>query len=167
MARWDATIPERIKGKHPIGRRSTKTVQTNSGPSHSACQSKNQAMRSKELFVELRSGEGYQNISAALTVPKNTLASIILKGKKFGTNKTLPGAGCPAKLSNQGRRYLVREVTNVHSDRAPEFVCGDGRTFQKDNHLCSTPPIRPDSPLGVCQKESKRLSDHVKQDSLV
>jgi hypothetical protein len=21
-----------------------------------------------------------------------------------------------------------------HSDRAPEFLCGDGRTFQKDNH---------------------------------
>uniref|UniRef100_A0A8C7G338 Ubinuclein 2b n=2 Tax=Oncorhynchus kisutch TaxID=8019 RepID=A0A8C7G338_ONCKI len=29
-----------------------------------------------------------------------------------------------------------------HSDRAPELLCGDGRTFQ-DNHLCSTLPIRP------------------------
>ena len=53
-------------------------------------------MRSKELSVELRdrivsrlrSGEGYQNISAALKVPKNTVASIILKWKKFGTVKT-------------------------------------------------------------------------------
>jgi hypothetical protein len=27
--------------------------------------------------------------------------------------------------------------------RAPEFLCGDGRTFQKDNHFFSTPPIRP------------------------
>ena len=44
-------------------------------------------MRSKDLSVELRvrivlrqrSGEGYQNISAALKVPKNTVASIILK----------------------------------------------------------------------------------------
>ena len=26
---------------------------------------------------------------------------------------------------------------------ASEFLCGDGRTFQKDNHPCSTPPIRP------------------------
>jgi hypothetical protein len=42
----------------------------------SACQSKNQAMRSKELYVELRdrivsrhrSGERYQNISAPLKV---------------------------------------------------------------------------------------------------
>ena len=47
-------------------------------------------MRSKELFVEHRdrivsrhrSGEGYQNISAALKVLKNTVA-IILKWKKF------------------------------------------------------------------------------------
>jgi hypothetical protein len=29
-----------------------------------------------------------------------------------------------------------------HSDRAAEFLC-DGKTFQKDNQLCSTPPIRP------------------------
>ena len=43
-------------------------------------------MRSKELFVELpdkivsryRSGEGYQNISAALKVPKNTVAQSFL-----------------------------------------------------------------------------------------
>jgi transposase len=77
-------------------------------------------MRSKELSVEHqdrfvsrhRSGEGYQNISsAALKVPKNTVASIVLKWKKFGTTKTLPRAGCPAKLSNRGRRALVREVT--------------------------------------------------------
>ena len=76
-------------------------------------------MRSKELSVELRhrivsshrSGEGYQKMSAVLKVPKNTVASIILKRKKFGTTKTLPRAGCPAKLSDQGRRTLVREVT--------------------------------------------------------
>jgi hypothetical protein len=52
-------------------------------------------MRLKELSVELRdrimskhrSGGGYQNISSALKVPKNTVASIILKLKKFGTTK--------------------------------------------------------------------------------
>ena len=85
----------------------------------SACQSKNQAMKLKELSVELRnrivlrhrSGEGYQNISAALKVPKNTVASIILKWKNFGTTKALPRAGPPAKLSNQGRRALFREIT--------------------------------------------------------
>ena len=57
------------------------------------------------------SGEGYHNISAALKVPKNTVDSILLKWKKFGTTGTLPRAGRPAKLSNRGRRALVREVT--------------------------------------------------------
>ena len=71
------------------------------------------------MSVELRdkvvsrhkSGEGYQNISAALKVPKNTVATILLKWKKFGTTKTLPRAGRSDKLSNRGRRALVREVT--------------------------------------------------------
>ena len=70
-----------------------------------------------------RSGEGYQNISAVLKVPKSTVASIILKWKMFGTTKTLPRAGRPGKLSNQGRRALVREVTKnpMVTDRAPEM----------------------------------------------
>jgi transposase len=75
--------------------------------------------RLKELSVQLqdrivlrhRSGEGYQSISAALKVPKNTVASINLKWKKFGTTNNLPRAGRPSKLSNQRKRALVREVT--------------------------------------------------------
>ena len=59
-----------------------------------------------------RSGEGHQKMSAALKVPNNTLASNILKWKKFGTTKTTSRAGCLAKLSNLGRRALVSEVTN-------------------------------------------------------
>jgi hypothetical protein len=50
-------------------------------------------------------------MSAALSVPKNTVVSTILKWKEFGTTKTLPRAGCLTKLSNQGRRAMVREVT--------------------------------------------------------
>ena len=57
-----------------------------------------------------RSGEGYQNISAALKVPKNTVDSTILKWNKLGTTKTLPRAGRPAKLSYRGRNVFVREV---------------------------------------------------------
>ena len=65
-----------------------------------ACQSKNQAIRSKELSVELRdrivsshrSREGYRKMSAALKVPKNTVASIIFKWMMFGTPKTQPRA---------------------------------------------------------------------------
>ena len=76
-------------------------------------------MRSKELSIEIRdrivsrhrSGEGYQKTFAVLKVPKNTVASIILKWKKFGTTKTFPRAGRPAELSNRGRKALVREVT--------------------------------------------------------
>ncbi len=51
-----------------------------------------------------------KTISAALKVPKSTVASIILKWKTFGTTRTLPRAGRPAKLSYRGRRALVREV---------------------------------------------------------
>ncbi len=75
-------------------------------------------MRSKKQPEELRdrlvarhrSGQGYKNISAALKVPKSTVASIILKWKTFGMTRTLPRAGRPAKLSYRGRRALVREV---------------------------------------------------------
>ena len=100
----------------------------------SACQSKNQAMRSEELSVELRdrivsrhrSREGYNHISETLKIPTNTVASIILKWKKFGTTKTLPRDGRPAKLRNRERRALAREVTKknpmVNSDRALEMT---------------------------------------------
>ena len=52
-------------------------------------------MRSKELPEELRdrivsrhrSGEGYKKDSAPLKVPKTTVASIIVKWKKFGTTR--------------------------------------------------------------------------------
>jgi transposase len=78
-------------------------------------------MRSYELSIELRDrigsrhrfGEGYQKVSAALKLPKNTEASIILKWNKFGATNTLPRAGHPAKLRNRGRRALLREVTKT------------------------------------------------------
>jgi hypothetical protein len=75
--------------------------------------SKNKAMRSKELSVELwdrivsryRSGEGKQKISAALKVPKKTGASINIKWK-LGTTKTVLRAGRPGKLSNRATRAI-------------------------------------------------------------
>ena len=68
----------------------------------------------KELSVELRerivsrhrSGERYQNISAALKVPKNTVASIILKWKTVGTTKTLPRAGPPGQTEQLGEKGI-------------------------------------------------------------
>ena len=59
-----------------------------------------------------RSGEGYQKVSAALKVPKKTVFFIILKWKKSGTTKTLPRAGRPAKLSNQGGKGLGQRGDN-------------------------------------------------------
>ena len=54
-------------------------------------------------------------ITAALKIPKNTVASIILKWKKFGTTKALPRAG--------QRRALIREVIKnqmvTQSSRVP------------------------------------------------
>ncbi|KAI3360662.1 hypothetical protein L3Q82_002524 [Scortum barcoo] len=44
-------------------------------------------------------------------VPMSTVASIIHKWKKFRTTRTLPRAGRPSKLSDRGKRALVREVT--------------------------------------------------------
>ncbi|KAI3361861.1 hypothetical protein L3Q82_001983 [Scortum barcoo] len=41
----------------------------------------------------------------------STVASIIHKWKKFRTTRTLPRAGRPSKLSDRGKRALVREVT--------------------------------------------------------
>uniref|UniRef100_A0A3B4YLX4 Centrin-3-like n=2 Tax=Seriola lalandi dorsalis TaxID=1841481 RepID=A0A3B4YLX4_SERLL len=80
---------------------------------------KHQAIKSEELSVDLRdkivarhkSGQGYKTISKALSVPRSTVASIIVKWKKFGTTRTLPRVGRPAKLSNRARRALVRQVT--------------------------------------------------------
>ncbi|KAG2458226.1 TCB1 transposase, partial [Polypterus senegalus] len=76
-------------------------------------------MKSKELSVDLqdrivsrhKSGIVYKKISASLQVPMSTVASIIHKWKKFETIRTLPRAGRPSKLSDRGRRALVREVT--------------------------------------------------------
>ena len=138
-------------------------------------------MRSKELSVELRdgimsrhrSGEGYQNISAALKVPKNTVASIILKWKKFGTTKTLPRAGHLAKLSNRGRRALVREVTKNQmitltelqrssvEMREPSRRTTISAALHQSGVYCRVARRKPllskrnDSLLGICQKAPK------------
>ena len=106
-------------------------------------------MRLKDLAVELRdrivsrhrSGGGCKNITAALKVTKYTVASVVLKLKKFGT--TLPlFLQLFLELAAQPNSNMMRSAIG-HSDIAPEFLCRDGRTFQKDNDLCSTPLIRP------------------------
>ena len=114
-----------------------------------------------------RSGEGHQNISAALKVYKNTVASIILKWKKFGTTKTLPRAGHLAKLSSRGRRTLVREVTkNRWSSTISAALHQSGlygrvarrKTLLSKRHMTAR--------LEFVKKHIKD-SDHEKQESLV
>ena len=76
-------------------------------PSHevkwSACRAQRQDCAEAQIW-------GRQKKPATLKVPESTVASIIYKWKKFGTTRTLPRAGRPAKLNNQGRRILVRKV---------------------------------------------------------
>ena len=63
------------------------------------------------------------NISAALKTFMNTESSTILKWKN---------------VEQSGEKGLGEggdQEPDGHSDRAPEFLCGDGRTFQKDNHV--------------------------------
>ncbi len=106
-------------------------------PYSSQCMSEQmRIMRSKELPEELRDlwqGTDLAKVtkknSAALKVPKSTVASIILKWKRFGTTRTLPRAGRPAKLSYRGRSLGERgkEEPKDHCGWAPEMHSGDGR----------------------------------------
>ena len=97
-------------------------------------------------------------MSASLKVPKNTVASIMLKWKKFGTTKTLPGAGRPAKTAQSWEKGLGEgsdQKPNVHSDRAPALQQSGvyGRVARRKPLFSK----RHDNPLGVCQKAPKGL----------
>ena len=48
-----------------------------------------------------KSGDGYQKISKALSMPRSTVKSIIKKWKVFGTTQTLPGSGRHSKLDER------------------------------------------------------------------
>ncbi len=123
-------------------------------PYSSQCMSeKMRIMRSKELPEELRdrivarhrSGQGYKKISAALNVPKSTVASIILKWKTFGTTRTLPRAGRQAKLSYRGRRALVREVKKNPKITVAELQ----RCIREMEESCrSQPSLQPSTSRG-------------------
>jgi hypothetical protein len=124
-------------------------------------------------------------MSAALKVPKNRVYSIVLKWKKFGTTKTLPRAGHPAKLSNQGEKGLCQggdqepmiTLTELQSSPVAMGNLPEGQPslqhFTNQAFMVEWPDQSHssekahDSPLGVCQEAPKGLSDHEKQDSLV
>ena len=49
---------------------------------------------------------------------------------------------CPGGWSHTVSQVKKLDVEVLGWCGYTEFLCGDERTFQKDNHLCSTPPIR-------------------------
>lgn len=55
----------------------------------------------KGLYKDTNLGRGQKKNSAALKVPRSTVASIILEWKKMEP-QTLPRSGCPPKLTSQG-----------------------------------------------------------------
>ena len=99
--------------------------------------------------------------------PKNTVATIILKWKKFGKTKTLPRAGRPAKLSNRRRRALVTEVTKNPMVTLTELQSACVEMGEPSRRTTISAALHQsglygrvahDSPLGVCQKAPKGLS---------
>jgi hypothetical protein len=121
-------------------------------------------------------------MSTSLKVPKNTVASIILKWKKFGTTKTLPRAVCPTKLSNRGRRALIREVsknpmvtlTELPSSSVEMGEPSRGTTISAALHqsglygrLARQKPLLSKRHMTSHLEFAKGLSGHEKQDSLV
>jgi hypothetical protein len=58
-----------------------------------------------------RSGKGYPNISAALKVPRTQWPLSFLNGRSLEPPRLFLQLGRSAKLTNRGRRTLVREVT--------------------------------------------------------
>ena len=54
-----------------------------------------------KVFERHRSGDGYKNISKALSIPWSTIKTIIKKWKAYGTIKTLPRSGRPSKLDDK------------------------------------------------------------------
>ena len=130
------------------------------------------------------SSEGYQKMSAALTFPKNTVASITHEWKKFGTTKTLPRAGRLAKLRNRRRRAMVREVTRNPMVTLTELQSSSvemGEPSRRTVISAALPQsglygrVARRKPLSrrhmtPCMEFAKRHlkgSDHEKQDSLV
>jgi hypothetical protein len=83
----------------------------------------------------------YQNISASLKVPKNTVASIIVKWKKFGTTKTPPRAAQTEQSGEKGLGWGGDQDPDVHSDKSYSVEIGE--PSRRTNISFSTPPIRP------------------------
>lgn len=92
-------------------------------------------MKSKEWSSKTRLAT-----DTTLKVPMSTVAQIFCKWKKFGTTEVLPKFVFLANLSYRDRKaslmYGGDQEPDNSSDRASALVCGETRTFQKDNYFC-------------------------------
>ncbi len=158
QAMWSKELPAVVKG--------------------TACRAQRQDCIEAQIWGRLQ--KKYK--SATLIVPKSTLASVIHIWKKFGTTRTLPRAGRPAKLSNWWRRALSRLVTKNLMVTLVEL---HDHTCRWDKHHCNTPLIwalwqsgqtqssshwrvkTRENTLGICKTAPKGSSDSEKQDYLV
>uniref|UniRef100_A0AAZ3QIN1 Transposase Tc1-like domain-containing protein n=1 Tax=Oncorhynchus tshawytscha TaxID=74940 RepID=A0AAZ3QIN1_ONCTS len=110
-------------------------------------------------------------MSAALKVPKNTVVSIVLKWKKFGTTKTRPRVGRPAKLSNRGRRAMVREVTKNPMVTLKELQSSSVEMGEPSRRTILSAALHQIRPLLLCRQvcgrhNSGRLDYQQRRDGL-
>lgn len=77
--------------------------------------------------------------------------------KKFGSTRSLPRTGRPAKLSSWGRKALVRLVTKNPeiTGWTPEIVWGYRRQFQDIDHCWSPSPIQAIWPDENCKTHER------------
>jgi hypothetical protein len=109
----------------------------------SACQRKNQAMRLNELSLELQDriglcrstdlGKGTKTFLQHWRSPRTQWPPSILNGKSLEPLR-LSLELAPGQTKKSGEKGLGQggdQEPDGHSDRAPEFLCGDGRTFHQ------------------------------------
>ncbi|KAI3360768.1 hypothetical protein L3Q82_013010 [Scortum barcoo] len=90
----------------------------------------------RDLIVQrYQSGEGYKRISKELNIPWNTVKTVIIKWRKYGTTVTLPRTGRPSKIDDKTRRKLVREAAKRPTVQHNEGVAG---SFWQVLAVCST-----------------------------
>uniref|UniRef100_A0AAY5JXF0 Transposase Tc1-like domain-containing protein n=1 Tax=Esox lucius TaxID=8010 RepID=A0AAY5JXF0_ESOLU len=65
----------------------------------------------RDLAVERYQSGGYKRISKALDIPWNTVKTVIIKWRKYGTTDSLPRTGHPSKMYEKTRRKPVREAS--------------------------------------------------------
>uniref|UniRef100_A0A4W5KMQ7 Dolichyl-diphosphooligosaccharide--protein glycosyltransferase subunit 2 n=1 Tax=Hucho hucho TaxID=62062 RepID=A0A4W5KMQ7_9TELE len=104
-------------------------------------------------FMASQPASGYYQFSVAITGDTRLVASQVEVSWPSFQEKMYWESFCTClhswppcqteQLMEKGLGQGGDQESDGPSDRASEFLCGDGRTFQKDNHLCSIPPIRP------------------------